>query len=121
MRVSNIYLYILLLLCSLYSVHAQAADSSDKLVNLTLSDGLAGETVHRVMTDHNGYVWIATTGGISVYNGKYLMTFRLLNNKGRTLEVTDLCETRDLSVYAATEEGVYRMTKTSHQFERVMP
>ena len=56
MRVSNIYQYILFLLCSLYSVHAQAADdSSDKLVNLTLSDGLAGETVHRVMTDHNGY------------------------------------------------------------------
>lgn len=121
MRVSYIFQYILFLLCSLYSVQSQAADSSDKLVNLTLSDGLAGETVHRVMTDHNGYVWIATTGGISVYNGKYLMTFRLLNNKGRTLEVTDLCETRDLSVYAATEEGVYRMTKTSHQFERVMP
>ena len=122
MRVSNIYLYILFLLCSLFGVPSQAAGTTtNNMTNLTLSDGLAGETVYRVMTDHNGYVWIATTGGISIYNGKFLMTIRLLNNKGRTLEVTDLCETRDLSVYAATEEGVYCMTKTSHQFDRVMP
>jgi hypothetical protein len=32
------------------------------MVNLTLTDGLAGETVRSFMTDHNGLVWIATTG-----------------------------------------------------------
>ena len=44
----------------------------EDLVNLTLNDGLAGETVYGVMTDHNGYVWMATSGGVSVYNGNHL-------------------------------------------------
>ena len=87
--------------------------------NLTLSDGLAGETVRRVMTDHNGYIWIATTGGVSVFNGRDIMSHRILNQKGRSLEVLDLCETSDLSVYAATEDGLYRLSTTSGVFEHI--
>ena len=75
------------------------------MVNLTLSDGLAGETVNRVMTDHRGYTWIATTGGVSIYNGRHLMTMRIRNGKNRPLSVSDLCETRSYDIYAATEDG----------------
>ena len=35
------------------------------MVNLTLNDGLAGETVYSMMTDHNGYVWIGLTKPLS--------------------------------------------------------
>lgn len=95
--------------------------TSRGMVNLTLADGLAGETVHYVMTDHNGYTWIATTGGVNVFNGRNLMTMRILNDKGHSLEVMNLCETRNHSVYAATEGGLYRLTEQSGYFERVLP
>lgn len=57
----------------------------EDMVNLTLNDGLSGETVYGVMTDHNGYVWLATSGGVSVYNGKGLSAFNILDEQGQRL------------------------------------
>ncbi len=98
-----------------------ATIGEETMVNLTLSDGLAGETVNRVMTDHRGYTWIATTGGVSIYNGRHLMTMRIRNGKNRPLSVSDLCETRSYDIYAATEDGLYRLTFRSNAFERILP
>ena len=97
------------------------ANGQEALVNLTMAEGLAGETVNNVMTDHNGYTWIATTGGVSIYNGRNLMTLRILNDKGRALDVFDLCETPDHTVYAATEGGLYRLATAEGRFEQVLP
>jgi len=91
------------------------------MVNVSLDDGLAGETVNHVMTDHRGFMWIATTGGISIFNGRNLMTMRLLNDQNRPLAVSDLCETRSNDIYAATEEGLFRLTFKRNTFERIVP
>ncbi len=117
-----VYKTLLTLLC-LFSIGSGQAATIDEgaMVNLTLADGLTGETVHRVITDHNGYTWIATTGGISIYNGRHLMTLRIPNAKGHALEVKDLCETKDNSMYAATDDGLYRLTTTSGTFKRFLP
>ena len=88
---------------------------------LTPSDGLAGETVYQVMTDRKGYKWIATTGGVNIYNGRYFMTMRILNDKGRMLEVVSLCELDNSHVYAATKEGLYELTPENHRFEHIVP
>ena len=113
---------MLLIICAIMVLpFAHASQSGENgIVNLTLADGLAGETVHSMMTDHNGYLWIATTGGISVFNGRSLSSIRILNDKGRSLEVMDLSETSDHSIYAATEEGLFCLT-VDHDFERVLP
>lgn len=91
------------------------------MVNLTLTDGLAGESVRRIMTDHNGLVWIATTGGANIFDGKHLQTLRIQNEKGYNLEIYDLCETRDGTVYAATERGLYRLLLATDSFEPFLP
>ena len=91
------------------------------MVNLTLIDGLAGETVHSFMTDHNGLVWIATTGGVNIFDGKHLQTLRIQNDKGHNLEVYDLCETRNGTVYAATVQGLYQLKLASDGFEHILP
>lgn len=91
------------------------------MVNLTLGDGLSGETVNHVMTDHRGYVWIATTGGLSIYNGRNLMTMRIADEKGLPLAVNTLCETSGGDIYAATTKGLYRLTYKAGRFERVLP
>ena len=93
----------------------------EDLVNLTLNDGLAGETVYGVMTDHNGYVWMATSGGVSVYNGNHLTTFRINGEQDQRLTVYDLCELGNNQIWAATEEGLYCMLHGKSSFERILP
>ncbi len=98
-----------------------AAGSESPIVNLTLADGLAGEVVHRVVTDHNGLVWVATNNGINLYNGKRLIHFPLAAEGGWPVVVYDLCETRDNSIYAATDAGLYRLALGGGRFEHILP
>lgn len=122
----KIYLIVSLLLMPLAG-HATALDEKTvinmrrPMVNMTLNDGLAGETVRRIMTDHNGLVWIATTGGVNIFDGKHLQTLRIHNEKGYNQEVYDLCETHDGTVYAATERGLYRLPLATERFELFLP
>lgn len=93
----------------------------EDMVNLTLNDGLSGETVYGVMTDHNGYVWLATSGGVSVYNGKGLSTFNILDEQGQRLTVYDICEVDNCQIWAATEEGLYCLHHGEKTFRRMLP
>ena len=111
------------LICTLMLASGlQAATISEEaVVTLSLSDGLAGETVHTVMTDHSGLTWIATNSGVNAYNGKQMHTFRITDVQGRLLTVSDLCETDSHSIWAATEGGLYRMTYGEDHFEHLLP
>ncbi len=112
----------MLMLCLLLTtLTGKAATIEKTLVYMSQRDGLAGETVYRVMTDHNGFKWIATTGGINIYNGRNLMTVRIENERGRSLEILNLCETSDCPVYAATPEGLYKLSTQNPQFKHVLP
>ena len=101
---------------------ARAANiGEESMVNLTLNDGLAGETVHSVMTDHSGRTWIATNSGVNVYNGKRLSTFPMTGDDGQPLVVRDLCETKGWQVYAAADQGLYRIVCGGDHAEHVLP
>lgn len=100
---------------------ARATIGEERIVSLTMNDGLTGETAHSVMTDHNGLTWIATNSGVNVYNGRTLQSFRIEDNRGRYLSVEDLCEVGGNSIYAATLEGLYRLVHGTDQFERILP
>ena len=89
------------------------------VVCLTLNDGLSGETVHRVVTDHSGGTWIATNSGLNTFNGRQVHTFPLRDDDGRPLEVYDLCETANKQMYLATNNGVWRIIKGNSHAERV--
>ena len=97
------------------------ASNGEALCNISLADGLSGETVHDIMTDHSGRVWIATTNGISVYNGKQLSAFRINDTEHVAVTVYDLCQTRDHTIYAATETGLYRLRPGDGDFSRILP
>ena len=113
--------YIICALLYLLATPLQAMATDDEtIVNLTLNDGLAGETVQGVMTDHTGTAWIATSNGVSVFNGKHMNSFRIINEEGLSLSVDELCETRGGAIYAATESGLYCMRQGTTLFERVL-
>ena len=106
----------------LLAVAGRAATiGQETMVSLTLADGLAGETVRCVMTDHSGGTWIGTNSGINVYNGKRLDVFPLKGDDGQTLEVFALCETKSQFAYIATNEGLYRIRCGTDRAEHVLP
>lgn len=118
-KLRKIYLVSIFLL-TVFSVQASTF-GEETMENITLPDGLLGETVRCVMTDHNGYTWIGTTGGVNIFNGKYLMAMRIGNEQDRALDIIDLCETSDHKVYAATESGLYQLTNVSGVFRHILP
>ena len=93
----------------------------ETMVNLTLADGLAGETTYKVMTAHDGTTWMATSNGVSVYNGKQIHTLRIIDEQGQSVAVRDLCELKDKTIYAATDAGLYHISENTWGFERVLP
>ncbi|MBR1547230.1 MAG: hypothetical protein IJ637_00685, partial [Prevotella sp.] len=119
--IRSICLLATLLLLMAPLLQAAATTGERTVVNLTLNDGLAGETVRSIMTDHSGATWIATNSGINIYNGKQLHQFPITNGNGRPLEVFDFCEVKSRYVYAATEGGLYRIRCGSDRAERVLP
>lgn len=122
MALRRIYPIILFLACFATHLHAWTETPDDKtIVTLSLTDGLAGETVNRVITDHLGRIWIATNNGVNVFNGRKLETFNLADEHHKTVTVYDLCETGDKSIYAATEYGLYKLELGSYHFRHILP
>ncbi len=122
MTTTTVLLRPFLVLCLLLSaVGAWATDRDEPMRTLTIADGLAGESVYHVMTDHGGRVWIATVNGINMYNGQRLTTYRLTDRQHRQVTVSMLCETRDHTIYAATDMGLYKLMPGSDQFVHTLP
>ena len=88
---------------------------------ITQENGLSGETVASILTDHLGQVWLATSNGVSRYNGKRIVTFSF-NGEGRgATYVFDLCEDRNGTLYAATTKGIFILQKGANHFKRILP
>ena len=98
-----------------------ATIGEETVVSLTLADGLAGETVRCVMTDHSGRTWIGTNSGVNMYNGKRMDAFPLTGDDGQAPEVFALCETKSQSAYIATNQGLYHIRCGTDQAEHVLP
>ncbi len=92
--------------------------SEGAIRTLSFADGLAGEVVNRVITDHSGRIWIATNNGVNMYNGKRLTTSLMPEQRNSVVNVLDLCETSDGYLYAATDNGLFRLNAV---WERVAP
>lgn len=85
---------------------------------VTKEDGLSGESVARIMPDHLGRMWIATSDGISLYNGKRIVTFKL---GGDGTYVYEICESEEHAIYAATERGLFEKRQGEAEFRRIHP
>lgn len=114
-------LYLLLIL--LTTILATKAENGrwNAISTVGIAEGLAGESVYQMMTDHAGRIWIASANGVSMFNGRSLSTYRLTSEMNRIVTVTDICETREKTLYAATDAGIYRLKLGDEQFERILP
>ena len=117
----HIHYYITLLLLTFCMMTAHADIVNDEVFHfVTKEDGLSGESVSRIMPDHLGRMWIATSDGVSLYNGKRIVTFKMSRDGSYPNYVYDICEGDNHSIYVATGKGIFEKHKGDGDFRQVM-
>lgn len=66
---------ILLVLVSAFAVEPAVAQSST-MARLTTADGLSQSTIHAVLKDRRGFMWIATSDGLDRYDGYDFVAYK---------------------------------------------
>lgn len=124
MTIKPFFYHITLLLLLLACTTVCRADviGGEWLNYITRQDGLAGESVSSVVFDSQHRAWIGSNNGVSMYNGKRIVSFRFSRN-GNTIPnyVYDMCEGDNHSIYAASGQGVFVLRKGEAQFRLIIP
>lgn len=110
---------ILTMLLMLVPLLLLADDFSDRQMhNLSKENGLSGETVSQIITGPDGQVWIATNDGVCRYNGREVTGFAMPHKSNDPNYTFALAFTPDHTLYAATNEGIFRLRRGSKAFTR---
>lgn len=119
MRNYILHLIIFIVLCPL---HTSARLWNQHWRNITLKDGLAGLTVTDFAQDQSGMMWIATSNGISLFNGSSIFTYPLpRTSEGVPSYTYEIALDTKGNVYAATRGGIYKLERYSKSFQRIVP
>lgn len=84
---------------------------------ITKADGLSGLSGGKSITDHLGRVWMATTNGVTLYNGKQTYSFSLYSDTGTPFSVFDLIEMPDGTLLVTTKEHIFALQPGANQFK----
>lgn len=119
--------YSLLLFAILVSVSSFARWNENQVLQfryLSTQNGLPTNEVRRIFQDREGYIWIATTSGLCLFDGYNIKTFKsnlytpgLLNNNN----IRCLADDDSGNMWIGTNNGVCRMDKLSGSFTQVKP
>ena len=85
-----------------------------------MADGLASEQVERIVRDSRGLLWISTRGGLCRFDGVAFTTYGPDRGIGPNL-VTDVLETRNGEILAATSAGILRLVIDANSPDRADP
>lgn len=89
-----------------------------EFVTFTTEDGLASDSVRDILEDDDGVLWIATTGGVTTYDGEFFTTLTDYGDtpvtygftkEGNHRDVWDILEDRRGALWIATADGVFRL------------
>ena len=70
----------------------------------TTADGLAHDTVRRIVADSRGFLWFCTAQGLSRFDGRHFFTYDESHGLP-TISINDLLETRQGVYWVATNGG----------------
>ena len=79
-----------------------------QLQQLTTADGLANNTVRKIMQDSYGRIWAATSNGLSRYDGRKFVNYRAMHDKSH-LGLTDQ---RVMNIYEDNERRLWIFQRT---------
>lgn len=121
MNIVRRILYIITLLLAFVQTVKADVVYDEPFRFITQENGLSGETVSSILTDHLGQVWLATSNGVSRFNGKRIVTFSLSREGSGSTYVHELCEGHDGMLYAATSKGIFILQKGADRFKHILP
>ena len=117
----HIHHYITLLLLTFCLLTAHADIVNDEVFHfVTKEDGLSGESVSRIMPDHQGRMWLATSDGVSLYNGKRMVTFKMSSDGSYPNYVYDIYESEEHNLYVATGKGIFEKRAVDKDFHQIL-
>lgn len=95
------------LIAILILLPALLAAQQYNFINYSIEEGLAQSQVEDIIQDNRGYLWIATLGGISRFDGKEFVSYStsdgLLDN-----QINCITQTKDGSLWIGTLGGIIR-------------
>lgn len=72
----------------------------------TVNDGLPQNSVASIVQSSDGFLWLATNGGLVRFDGVRFVTFdRIAPTDVRAYRITGIVESHDSSLWVATEDG----------------
>lgn len=101
-----------------------AQPSSLSFTPYTTNDGLSGNEVVKTVTDHKGFLWVATHNGISRFDGKYFRKYSYIpgdTTSLRSIWATDLAVDKKGTLWATTEWGICWYDAIYDRFRYINP
>ena len=95
-----------------YGINTIYAHESISFKNITINDGLSQGTVHTLLQDKQGRIWIGTDDGLNVYNGYEIKVYKYKENDPNSIAngyILNLDEDKYGNIWVATIGGVSKI------------
>lgn len=81
-----------------------------------IESGLPQNTVHAILQTHDGYLWLATEGGVARFNGLNFFVYDTRNTPQlRSNNVRSLLEDRERNLWIGTADGLTRFNGSAFE------
>lgn len=94
--------------------------SGTSFKNYSVADGLVTKSVTGILQDKDGFIWIATTNGLSRFDGYEFCNFTSFtkgNGKLQGAFIFDITEGKDQTIWLSTDAGLEYYDKSSENFK----
>lgn len=110
------------IICILFivSVTPERLLASNVVKYISNINGLTNNSVNCILEDSEHTVWIGTWDGLNAYNGREILTFRYSKSNPNSISnniIRQIIE-REGSLWIATDNGINRLDKQTHQITR---
>lgn len=89
--------------------------------HLSKDNGLVGESVHSIICDRSGIMWIGTNDGVCTFNGRDISKIPSNSPDDKKFRVLAIHQSSDGSIYAATNGGAFVLAPNSKTFKQIAP
>ena len=112
------YLHRIIFFCLIWAlqadislINAQEIDFQNYVITrFEMKDGLPQSSVNDIIQTRDGYIWLATFGGLVRFDGNTFTTFNRSNTKGmRSDRILNLYEDHEGAIWLSTEDVIIRL------------
>jgi len=111
--------YLVLSFLFFFTLVLFSSENNYSFINYSKSDGLVHRTVNCMMQDHDGFMWIGTSNGISRFDGYNFRNYTHDNKKSLSLNGTgiyEIIEGKDNKIWISSDAGLEYFNKETETF-----